>query len=554
MPSQAEIEHCERVLADEDRGRLQPLRRVNMPKTPTVFMREGKSWRHYSVVTDQRVTLVELVPALFEGWRVDRIEIQEGPDSWGDQSQESISSWIEHNRDDVRITDRTRVNEVVELIAKYGAPYRYPRSNPPEDFDKVLIEYAAIPNANKMPRAEGWVPMVWNNGRPILSDYRSRGWDKEPVVEQAQEFAEIEADHYSGDWDVTIQERESNPYTETSTMDPVDDVHGYKGASIELSGPAGGWYWATVRFRSQEKDFEARSRADAMAAAKQWVDEAPELRPNPGEPRRVLIKKYGSPDRAAIAEYGDDREWYYLSGKPVEERGWYVDTILGPAGKPPGVPNPGRSRCWHCGAKTDEGVSVCERCAPEDTEDDDHYEGYDPEEGSPMRGTRNARRNAHRSGLGDFDASTEFQDGVAQALWADVFSNALLDLSADGYDELADELGPGEGDLMDVLPEVPQAAINEARGFEGAVIDANGVDINTIIVWAQDADDVDYIDEEEFGFYLMMSALGTGASWFDNHNDFDIKLPRWEPGAYVQNAMYDWIEHEKAEWDEEHGE
>jgi hypothetical protein len=56
----------------------------------------------------------------------------------------------------------------------------------------------------------------------------------------------------------------------------------YGPATIEISGPAGGEWWATIRFRSQEKDVSGRSRDATLQAAIDWVDAAPELvRENP---------------------------------------------------------------------------------------------------------------------------------------------------------------------------------------------------------------------------------------------------------------------------------
>jgi hypothetical protein len=52
----------------------------------------------------------------------------------------------------------------------------------------------------------------------------------------------------------------------------------YGPASIWVSGPAGGTWWATVRFRSQEKDLDARSFDEVLDLAKKWIDDAPELR------------------------------------------------------------------------------------------------------------------------------------------------------------------------------------------------------------------------------------------------------------------------------------
>lgn len=52
----------------------------------------------------------------------------------------------------------------------------------------------------------------------------------------------------------------------------------YGPASIWVSGPAGGTWWATVRFKSQEKDLDAKSLDAVLELAKQWVDAAPELK------------------------------------------------------------------------------------------------------------------------------------------------------------------------------------------------------------------------------------------------------------------------------------
>ena len=42
-------------------------------------------------------------------------------------------------------------------------------------------------------------------------------------------------------------------------------------------GPTGRTWWATVKFRHQEKDFDARSLDDVLRLATDWVDTAPEL-------------------------------------------------------------------------------------------------------------------------------------------------------------------------------------------------------------------------------------------------------------------------------------
>lgn len=54
-------------------------------------------------------------------------------------------------------------------------------------------------------------------------------------------------------------------------------LYRYGPATIWINGPVGGTWWATVKFRNQEKDLDARSFNDIMALATQWIDQAPEL-------------------------------------------------------------------------------------------------------------------------------------------------------------------------------------------------------------------------------------------------------------------------------------
>jgi len=51
----------------------------------------------------------------------------------------------------------------------------------------------------------------------------------------------------------------------------------YGPATIWISGPVGGTWWATVRFSQQETDLEARSYDEIIEKAKDWIDALPEL-------------------------------------------------------------------------------------------------------------------------------------------------------------------------------------------------------------------------------------------------------------------------------------
>ncbi len=54
-------------------------------------------------------------------------------------------------------------------------------------------------------------------------------------------------------------------------------MHQYGPATVWVSGPVSGTWWATVKFRSQEKDLDARSYEGVLQEAADWVDAAPEL-------------------------------------------------------------------------------------------------------------------------------------------------------------------------------------------------------------------------------------------------------------------------------------
>jgi hypothetical protein len=72
---------------------------------------------------------------------------------------------------------------------------------------KIRIEHGAIPNGN--PRAGGWLPAVWINGRgPQGNTWSARGYDKHQAEHLARDEAEEEASGYVGDWEITISPRD----------------------------------------------------------------------------------------------------------------------------------------------------------------------------------------------------------------------------------------------------------------------------------------------------------------------------------------------------------
>jgi hypothetical protein len=71
---------------------------------------------------------------------------------------------------------------------------------------KILIEYGIIENLNK---GHGWLPITYEDGCQQGNTYSSWGYDKDVALEQAKLAAQELADHFIGDWEITIQARAS---------------------------------------------------------------------------------------------------------------------------------------------------------------------------------------------------------------------------------------------------------------------------------------------------------------------------------------------------------
>ena len=95
-----------------------------------------------------------------------------------------------------------------------------------------------------------------------------------------------------------------------------------------------------------------------------------------------------------------------------------------------------------------------------------------------------------------------------------------------------DAAGPGE-DWMDVAPETPASAIEEAGTMLRCVKGDNGAAWTKVLARPEVQADLD-----GFGHYLAMEALGHGVAWSDNHDDHGLKLPYIEyMGHYTAEAQ-----------------
>lgn len=136
-----------------------------------------------------------------------------------------------------------------------------------------------------------------------------------------------------------------------------------------------------------------------------------------------------------------------------------------------------------------------------------------------------------------WDLRDSILEGMARALWISAYMEFIGNLHEEGLstDQIEERGFPvaGGGENWDVVaPDTPIDAEKAAHALAAAYAAANKVeDVTDILVWAIQADiavkptelDDDYA--ELFGHYLAMSALGHGVSWFDDHEDFDLKTP-----------------------------
>jgi hypothetical protein len=152
---------------------------------------------------------------------------------------------------------------------KWAKEHGYPESNPSDD-PEILIEYAAVKNENE--NKPGWVPAVWNNKHVVVYPWHTRSYDQDVALRMARESAEEEAARYTGDWDVSMQERRANPGRHGKP-------HGYPVApELSYERAMGGWFVKSDKpvfglpsgpFKTKkdaEKVGEARLRGETLSA------------------------------------------------------------------------------------------------------------------------------------------------------------------------------------------------------------------------------------------------------------------------------------------------
>jgi hypothetical protein len=78
----------------------------------------GKVWRQFHLIEGERITHVDLEPALFGGYRVTGVRYSATPDDWPGMSIESIHRWILTNWQDPKEIDPSEVDTVLARYAE----------------------------------------------------------------------------------------------------------------------------------------------------------------------------------------------------------------------------------------------------------------------------------------------------------------------------------------------------------------------------------------------------------------------------------------------------
>jgi hypothetical protein len=81
-------------------------------------------------------------------------------------------------------------------------------------------------------------------------------------------------------------------------------------------------------------------------------------------------------------------------------------------------------------------------------------------------------------------------------------------------------------DIMKVMPKVPSEAVVLAEKLVGGIEKVNKMPLDVIFAFACKADGIQMSRKtaEEFGGDLGHMAIGSGVSWFDDHEKFPLKM------------------------------
>ncbi len=136
----------------------------------------------------------------------------------------------------------------------------------------------------------------------------------------------------------------------------------------------------------------------------------------------------------------------------------------------------------------------------------------------------------------DSNFRDEFIEGAARAFFVCGYADYCDEEEID--DDRSDLPQPGAGgDWMDYAPaDMPGHAYALAGELWAGLASMNdvGCGVYSLAEQAATADGIDRddLDENNFGHYLAMEAMGHGVSWFDDHEKFPLEVPTIECHAF----------------------
>ncbi|MFK4132200.1 hypothetical protein ACI2KR_07895 [Pseudomonas luteola] len=139
------------------------------------------------------------------------------------------------------------------------------------------------------------------------------------------------------------------------------------------------------------------------------------------------------------------------------------------------------------------------------------------------------------------------EKSIARTLYVSTF--------ADLNDEISQPLSMGK-DYFDFAGDTPSTFKLEAARLVGILEQVNGKSINDLYSDAIAADNENDTPKlrDDFGHGLAMQSLGTGVSWFDNHERFELSFPFYyevQAASINKQALLDLPDFDESALDEE---
>lgn len=110
-------------------------------------------------------------------------------------------------------------------------------------------------------------------------------------------------------------------------------------------------------------------------------------------------------------------------------------------------------------------------------------------------------------------------DGIATILWGDAWASHVEEHGCESLSGV---------EITDAMPIVPEAADRMAAKLVAELEEANGKSLEDLFKDAVKADSSAAGKEQRFGECLAWMAMGAGVSWFDDYEQFPIKVPSVE--------------------------